>query len=77
MSINEFVEKFAEAVNIDDASTLTPETSFRDLDEWGSIAHLCVLALLDEEFGIQIELSDFQSINTIKELYDKAVSMQQ
>ena len=70
MTINEFIEKFAEAVEIEDASTLRANTEFRTLSEWSSLAYLSVIALLDEEFDVQIEMADFKKLNTIQEIFD-------
>ena len=70
MTINEFIEKFAEAVEIEDASTLSTNTEFRTLSEWSSLAYLSVIALLDEEFDVQIEMADFKKLNTIQEIFD-------
>ena len=70
MTINEFIEKFAEAVEIEDASTLNANTEFRTLSEWSSLAYLSVIALLDEEFDVQIEMADFKKLNTIQEIFD-------
>ena len=70
MTINEFIEKFAEAVEIEDATMLSPTTEFRNLKEWGSLAYLSVIALLDEEFDVQIEMADFKKLNTIQEIFD-------
>lgn len=69
MSINEFIEKFSEAVEIEDASTLSADTEFRTLSEWNSLAYLSVIALLDEEFDVQIEMADFKKLNTIQEIF--------
>lgn len=49
MEINEFIEKFAEIFDDTEASTLTPQTNFRELDEWSSLSALGVMALADEE----------------------------
>ena len=70
MSINEFIEKFADAVEIEDASLLKAETEFRGLNEWGSLAYLSVIALIDEEFDKQIEMDEFKKLNTIQEVFD-------
>ena len=70
MTINDFIEKFAEAVEIEDASVLSANTVFRKLKEWDSLAYLSVIALLDEEFGVQIEMDDFRKLNTIQEIFD-------
>ena len=70
MRINDFIEKFAEAVEIEDASALSANTEFRNLEEWNSLAYLSVIALLDEEFNVQIEMADFKKLNTIQEIFD-------
>ena len=70
MTINEFIEKFAEAVEIEDASALSANTEFRTLTEWSSLAYLSVIALLDEEFDAQIEMEDFKKLKTIQEVFD-------
>lgn len=68
MNSNEFIEKFAEALEIEDASALTAETEFRNLDEWDSLAYLNVIALLDEEYDIQIENAEFKTLKTISDI---------
>ena len=64
MDIKEFIEKFAEAVDVD-ASVLTAETEFRNLDEWDSVAYISVIAMMDEEYDIQIEMVQFKQLNTL------------
>jgi acyl carrier protein len=70
MTINEFIEKFAEAVEVEDASALSANTEFRNLPEWGSLAYLSVIALMDMEFDVQIEMADFKKLKTIQEIFD-------
>lgn len=70
--MKEFIEKFAEAIEIDDASVLTPETEFRTLDEWDSLSYLSVIAMIDEEFDVQIETPEFKQQKTIQDLYNTA-----
>lgn len=70
MTINDFIVKFAEAVEIEDASALSANTEFKKLSEWDSLAYLSVIALLDEEFGVQIEMEDFRKLNSIQDIFD-------
>ena len=49
MNVQDFIEKFAEAIEVDSAD-LTAETEFRNLDEWDSVAYLSVIAMIDEEY---------------------------
>ena len=70
MEIKEFIEKFAETIEIEDVESLTPETEFRELDEWSSLTYLSVIVMMDEDFETQIEQADFKKLKTIQDLYD-------
>lgn len=70
MEIKEFIEKFAEIFDDTDAATLTPETKFRERDEWSSLSALGVIALADEEFDVELSGNEMRQANTIQELFD-------
>ena len=70
MELNEFIENFADIFDDVDASTLTADTKFRDIDEWSSLAALGVLAMADEEFDVQLKADDMRAANTIGDLYE-------
>ena len=76
MDIQEFIERFAEAVEIEQVDTLSAETEFHNLDAWNSLALLSVIAMLDESFGIQIEMKELEKMVTIQDIFDKALSLQ-
>ena len=44
---------------------------FRDLEEWDSLSQLSLIAMLDEEFQVEIESDDFANLFTIQELIDE------
>lgn len=70
MELKEFIEKFAEIFDDTDATTLTPETNFRELDEWSSLSALGVIALADEEFDKELSGAEMRNVNTIQELFE-------
>ena len=70
MDIKEFIEKFAEAVEIEDASALRANTSFKELDEWSSLSALSVMAFFDEEFDRQLLANDLKNAVTIEDLFN-------
>lgn len=69
-TIDEFVEQLADVLDLTDASELTAETQFRDLDEWDSITGLSVIAFINETYDKQIGESDLRGAQTIEELYN-------
>lgn len=63
-----FLKNFAEAVELESMKTLSTDTVFRELEEWNSLAYLSVIAMLDEEYDIQIESAEFRQLKTIGEI---------
>jgi len=68
MDTEKFINAFAEALEIEDASALNLNTEFRDLDEWDSLAYLNIIAMLDEEYDIQIENTEFKKLATLGDI---------
>lgn len=69
MEIQEFVNNFAEQFEDTDISMFTPETHFRDLDEWSSIMGLSIILMVDEQYGVTLGAADIQAAKTIEDLY--------
>lgn len=69
MDIKEFIEHFVEQFD-ELNSELTPETNFRQLDEWSSLVALLVITMVDEEYGIVLPPEEMRKTNTVQELFD-------
>lgn len=74
MEIKDFIEKFAEAIEVDNVDTLSPDTEFRELDEWSSLSVMLLIAFYDEEFDKELTQTQIKSARTIQDLYQIAVS---
>lgn len=74
MEIKEFIEKFAEQIEVEDVENLKPETEFRNLDEWSSLAVMMIIAFYDDEFDKQIGESAINGCKTIEDLYKLATA---
>lgn len=70
MEIKEFIEKFAEIFDDTDASTLTPETNFREIDEWSSLSALGLIAMADEEYEVELKGDEIRKANTVEDLFN-------
>ena len=51
MDIQVFIEKFAEAIEVEDTKKLSENTEFRDLDEWSSLR--CSLRSLKKRLAVR------------------------
>ena len=61
------INSLAEALEIE-SSTIKVEDQFRDYETYSSLTELSVLAMLDSEFGIEIEMKDFNNYKTVRDL---------
>jgi len=70
MKLDEFVQLFGEQFDDTPIESFSSETIYRDLDEWGSLVALSVIAMVDEEFEKSITGSDLRKFSTIADLYN-------
>ena len=66
--MEKFIELFSEALEREDEIRM--EDEFRNYPEWSSIAYLSVIAMMDEEFDVQIEEADFKKLKTVQSVFD-------
>lgn len=64
-----FAQQFAEAIDGLDPSPLTPETAYRELPEWDSLAVLCIISMVDLEYSVSLRADDFQAHPTLGDLH--------
>lgn len=67
-----FIENLKEILEIEDRD-LSMNDKFREYDEWNSLAYLSVIAMLDEEYDVQIEEAEFKKLQTVKDLYTSVI----
>jgi len=70
MELDEFVQKFAEQFDETPIDEFTPETEFKQLEEWDSLTALSIISMVDEELEIGITGADIRNSSTIKDLFE-------
>lgn len=70
MEINEFISVFADQFDDTDPSEIIAETKFRELKEWSSLLGLAVLNMINANYSVRLNFSEFKSVNTVQELFD-------
>lgn len=65
-----FLELFKEVFEMEDQEVKLTD-NFRDFDEWDSLTHLSLIAMLDDEFGIQIEEEELDKLNSVQDIFEK------
>ncbi len=74
MEIKEFIEKFEDVFDETDVSTLEPDTQFRELDEWTSMIALSTMAMVCDEYDVELTADEMRSANTFQDLFETVKS---
>ena len=69
MDIKDFVKNFAAQFDETEENVFTPNTRFRELDEWSSLIGLSIIAMVDEEYEVTLKGDDIKDSNTIEDIY--------
>lgn len=75
MTLDEFVEKVQDELQDTPAELVTADTNYKELDEWGSLASLALISMIEENYGHLITGADVRARNTVRELYDYIESL--
>lgn len=70
MELKEFIENFAEQFDDTDVSEIQADTEYRELDEWTSLTALSIIAMIDDEYDVQLKADEMRKTQTIQELFD-------
>lgn len=72
--MEEFIKNFASQFDSMDESEFSAETKFKELDDWSSITSLYTIAMIDENYGVQITGNDIRESETLSDLYNKVIA---
>lgn len=70
MDIQEFINKFVDVFDDTDVSTLKPETNFRELDEWSSMTALATMAMVSDEYDVELTADEMRNNSTFIDLFN-------
>lgn len=70
MEISNFLKSFAEQFEDTDASLITPECEFHELEEWSSLTSMGVIAMAKTQYGVTITGKEIRECDTIMDLFN-------
>lgn len=68
MNIEEFISKFAFAIEVEPAS-IAPETEYKQLPQWDSLNALSIIAMADADYGVTLSGQAINDSRTIADLW--------
>lgn len=74
MELKEFIDSFVEQFDDTEASEITSDTKFKDLDEWSSLIAMGVIALVRTQYGKTVTGKEIRACETVKDLFELVLS---
>lgn len=66
--MEKFIENFKN--QLEDVDTdLSPDLDYVDTDFWDSLTAVTIQMMLDDEYGVKVDIKQISSFKSIKELY--------
>lgn len=70
MELKDFIENFREQFDETEPEEINADTYFKELDEWGSLKGLLVMAMVSDKYGKQIKAEDIRKADTVEDLFN-------
>lgn len=61
------IEKLEELLDLEEG-TLSEEDQLDEIEEWDSIAHLSLIILLEEEYGVKVSGNEIRSAKIVRDI---------
>jgi len=70
MEIKDFITNFANQFDDTDASEIQEDTRFHELDEWGSLVGMSVIAMAKTQYGKTVTGKEIRKCETVRDLFN-------
>jgi len=70
MEINELIDKLEAEYDELEVGSLNSNSSFNEIENWGSMHSLILIALADTEYDVVISGNDLKGIDTVQDLFN-------
>lgn len=70
MELEKFIAAFADEFEETDASEITADCEFHELEEWSSLTGMGIIAMVKSQYGKTITGKEIRSCETVLDLYN-------
>jgi acyl carrier protein len=70
MNLDDFIKNMAAQFEDADTANFNAGTEYKALDEWSSMMVLSIIAMVDNEYNVQIKGTTIRDADTIEDLFN-------
>jgi acyl carrier protein len=74
MEIQQFIDNVVSQFEDVDSKSVMEKTNLRDIQGWSSLVAFSIIAMIEEEYMVQIKGDDIQKSQTIEDLFNTVKS---
>ena len=74
METEQFVRHFENAIEGIEPESLNADTQYHKLAQWDSLALLCLLAMIDCEYDVQVGGMELKACDTLRQVHSLVMS---
>lgn len=70
MTLDKFIQDFAEQFEMTEMEEFTPATRFKELDEWDSLIALSIIGMAKNTYNVKLVGGDLRTLTTIEDVFN-------
>ena len=74
MELKDFIKKLA-GLFVETNPEIKAETVYSELEEWDSVMVLSLITMIDEEYGVLVDVDEMSETRTVEDLFNYVRSL--
>ena len=75
MELNVFIRDFASIFEGTNLASIKADTVYSELEEWDSVMILSLMSMIDEEYGVVVDVDEMSETRTVEDLFNYVKSL--
>ena len=75
MDLSDFIKNFANLFEETEPDNIKADTVYTELEEWDSVMVLSLITMIDEEYGVVVDVDEMSEAQTVEDLFNYVESL--
>lgn len=75
MDLTDFIKNFAGIFEETDSDAIKADTVYSELEEWDSVMVLSLITMVDEQYGVVMDVDEMSEAKTVEDLFNYVESL--
>lgn len=75
MDLTDFIKNFAGIFEETDSDAIQADTVYSELEEWDSVMVLSLITMVDEQYGVVMDVDEMSEAKTVEDLFNYVESL--